>query len=120
MVRYLHRLHFTGCQHNEFTCNSGECIAYTLRCDGHADCYDESDEHSCPTTTHRPPQPTWTTPAPHGCGEGQWQCRSGECIPHSARCDNRYDCNDYSDESECSKCFTFLLFLKYCQSYLLK
>lgn len=87
---------FIGCQENEFTCASGECISATLYCDGRKNCYDGSDEYNCPSTTQAPTQPPY-------CGSGQWQCRSGECIPHSSRCDNRYDCNDYSDETDCCK-----------------
>ena len=32
---------------NQFTCNSGQCIDKTLRCDGRADCFDQTDEVGC-------------------------------------------------------------------------
>ena len=31
----------------QFTCNSGRCIDKSLRCDGRADCFDETDEVGC-------------------------------------------------------------------------
>ena len=31
----------------QFTCNSGKCIDKSLRCDGRADCFDETDEVGC-------------------------------------------------------------------------
>lgn len=32
------------------------------------------------------------------CKQGEFQCRSGECIPEAYRCDRRPDCADSSDE----------------------
>ena len=36
------------CYENEFRCNDGECIDIIRRCDRNRDCYDGSDELSCP------------------------------------------------------------------------
>ena len=36
-----------------------------------------------------------------GCGEGQFQCISGECIPEGYVCDGDLDCRDMSDEHNC-------------------
>lgn len=37
-----------------------------------------------------------------GCGQDQFQCRTGDCIRNDQRCDGRIDCEDGSDEpSEC-------------------
>lgn len=35
------------------------------------------------------------------CGNGQWQCKNGQCVNATARCDQRYDCMDKSDEYSC-------------------
>lgn len=35
------------------------------------------------------------------CQDGQYTCDDGTCIPHSKRCDMKYDCFDSSDEAEC-------------------
>ena len=43
-----------------------------------------------------------------GCAAHEFQCRSGECISPSARCDRKYDCRDGSDEQNCRK-YTFIL-----------
>ena len=36
----------------------------------------------------------------HGCGENQFQCKNGRCLPDYYRCDGDDDCNDGSDEPE--------------------
>ncbi|XP_070960618.1 SCO-spondin [Oncorhynchus clarkii lewisi] len=35
------------------------------------------------------------------CYPGQFACHSGECVPVSALCDGRLDCEDHSDEINC-------------------
>ena len=39
------------------------------------------------------------------CGPEEWTCKShnGECIPLSWVCDDHEDCDDKSDEKDCSK-----------------
>ena len=37
----------SGCGHDEFQCDSGECISSTLRCDRKYDCQDGTDEFNC-------------------------------------------------------------------------
>lgn len=41
--------------------------------------------------------------SPAGCQASEWECGTGQCIPMSSRCDNRYDCQDGSDESDCGE-----------------
>uniref|UniRef100_A0A4W4EDD0 Transmembrane serine protease 15 n=1 Tax=Electrophorus electricus TaxID=8005 RepID=A0A4W4EDD0_ELEEL len=38
---------------------------------------------------------------PEACETGQYQCRSGECVPSSSVCDGTVSCPDGSDESYC-------------------
>ncbi|XP_047486479.1 basement membrane-specific heparan sulfate proteoglycan core protein-like isoform X19 [Penaeus chinensis] len=71
------------CQAGEYRCKNGDCIPISQRCDGLAQCRDQSDESGCP------------------CRSDQWTCISGSCIPNEYRCDGRYDCPDYSDEDNC-------------------
>ncbi|KAI6238951.1 hypothetical protein M3Y99_00626400 [Aphelenchoides fujianensis] len=37
----------------------------------------------------------------HRCEEGDFHCRSGECVPRDSECNRRYDCPDGSDELHC-------------------
>lgn len=41
------------------------------------------------------------SPALAACHESEFTCYDGFCIPHSRRCDNIYDCADFSDEQNC-------------------
>lgn len=36
------------------------------------------------------------------CKEEEFQCQNGWCIKYRARCDNKRDCLDGSDEDKCS------------------
>ena len=73
------------CDSNQYRCNSGECIHLVWRCDGAAECADNSDELNCPT-----------------CRPDQFTCDSGECVPRKEKCDGVALCSDGSDV-KCSK-----------------
>ncbi|RXG54077.1 Low-density lipoprotein receptor-related protein 2, partial [Armadillidium vulgare] len=75
------------CSSNEWTCENGECIFDFARCDGSADCSDESDEKNCTVT----------------CSEDKFQCKNGSCIVNKYKCDGFRDCRDNSDEDNCTK-----------------
>lgn len=54
--------------------------------------------------TARPTPPPTPRP-PVGCPPGQSPCRTpGQCVPSSAICDGRFDCQDFSDEANCGEC----------------
>ncbi|XP_071663558.1 atrial natriuretic peptide-converting enzyme isoform X3 [Patagioenas fasciata] len=76
------------CSPSHFKCRSGRCVLASRRCDGQADCEDDSDEDSC------------------GCGErGLWECPFKKlCIKHTMICDGFPDCPDMMDEKNCSLC----------------
>ncbi|XP_051821180.1 atrial natriuretic peptide-converting enzyme [Antechinus flavipes] len=76
------------CSPSHFKCRSGRCILASRRCDGQADCEDDSDEDHC------------------GCRErGLWECPGSKlCIKHEMVCDGFPDCPDKMDEKNCSFC----------------
>ena len=56
--------------------------------------------------------PVVTTPAPEPCTEFEWQCRNGDCIDRSLRCDRKYDSRDGTDEFDCGG-FFFHFFMNF-------
>ena len=46
-VEYVTELKMSGCQDGEFTCNDGQCVNMTERCNQLPKCRDESDEKNC-------------------------------------------------------------------------
>ena len=44
---YKVKLKMTGCKDGNFTCNDGQCVSMTKRCDHVPNCRDESDEKGC-------------------------------------------------------------------------
>ncbi|NP_001170929.2 low-density lipoprotein receptor-related protein 5 isoform 1 precursor [Danio rerio] len=74
------------CSSEQFTCATGEidCIPMAWRCDGIAECADNSDEMNCPI-----------------CSKLQFQCDKGQCVDIQVRCNGEPDCADGSDEQDC-------------------
>jgi len=52
-----------------------------------------------------------TCSLPPTCGPDKFACNNGYCIPASWRCDSYTDCEDESDEKNCTYCSTSSLFL---------
>ncbi|XP_029681819.1 low-density lipoprotein receptor-related protein 1-like isoform X3 [Takifugu rubripes] len=74
---------------DEFECGNGDCINYTLSCDGMAHCKDKSDEKQ-------------SYCANRVCKKGYKRCVNGRCVGHGSWCDGRDDCGDNSDELFCN------------------
>jgi hypothetical protein len=56
------------------------------------------------STTARPTPPPTTTRPLVTCAPGHSPCRTaGQCVPSSAICDGRFDCQDFSDETDCGE-----------------
>lgn len=71
------------CSNDEFSCDNGQCVASSLRCDGDMACLDNSDEHNCT------------------CLSVEFKCGSGACIHVTKLCDGVKDCPEGSDETNC-------------------
>ncbi|XP_063013409.1 atrial natriuretic peptide-converting enzyme isoform X2 [Melospiza melodia melodia] len=72
------------CSPSHFKCRSGRCVLAARRCDGQADCEDDSDEDSCAF-----------------CDKSELECANHECVPRELWCDGQADCTDSSDEWDC-------------------
>lgn len=81
------------CSTEQFTCATGDidCIPMAWRCDGFAECDDNSDEEKCPV-----------------CSAFQFQCDKGQCVDAQLRCNGEADCTDNSDEQDCDSTLTQL------------
>ncbi|CDW53518.1 Low-density lipoprotein receptor-related protein [Trichuris trichiura] len=75
---------------NDFPCGSGECIPYTLTCDGDSQCSDGSDEDALFCLVRPCPEEL-----------GYYACANRRCINKNLVCDGFDDCGDLSDETNC-------------------
>ena len=90
----------TTCDSSQFTCESGDCVPGSYRCDGDFDCGDYSDEIGCGMFIMKCDDYE-TIGSPATCQSSAFTCDNGQCAPYSFRCDGHYNCGDYSDEVGC-------------------
>ena len=92
------------CLGGHFKCDDGTCILVEYQCDGIPQCTDGSDEEICDPVCDLPAN----SDCVHcnrtlcACTDLFYQCETSGCIPLSKLCDRVSDCNDGSDESDCS------------------
>ncbi|XP_060879808.1 basement membrane-specific heparan sulfate proteoglycan core protein isoform X7 [Metopolophium dirhodum] len=119
----------SNCGPEEFQCHNGKCLSIDKRCNGKTECSNGEDEVNCgipggdniPSLGTAPTIPTITTPNVTNiatttviypqyenpsvfvtCNWNEFACRNGrQCVPKSAKCNNNYECQDYSDEDNC-------------------
>ncbi|XP_066145381.1 sortilin-related receptor-like [Euwallacea fornicatus] len=94
------------CSDTQFACGPprNRCIFQTWVCDGDSDCFDGRDEKNC--TSNKPEIskiPSAFQPKNRTCQDWMFKCKNEHCIPFWWRCDSVEDCEDASDELECSK-----------------
>ncbi|XP_044534907.1 SCO-spondin-like [Gracilinanus agilis] len=116
-------LGWENCGPGEVPCLDGTCVGASQLCDGAWDCADGADEgpRHCPS----PPLPIPPASTPTGssmghletgptspikssspelpCGQYEFSCGSGECVPWGWHCDHEEDCQDGTDELDCGQ-----------------
>lgn len=70
------------CDSSKFRCGNGQCISRRLRCNGHFDCSDNSDEQLCNTTK-----------SPCQFGTCSQICVPEKNFTHSCHCASGYTAN---------------------------
>jgi len=111
-----------SCSDTQFQCRNGDCVSLQYRCDEEANCRDGSDEMGCgtaePLSKMSKPSFTMSSKSRSDMGgkqlaggdggestcdpEKQFECDDGQCIKLTWRCDRDNDCNDRSDERNCT------------------
>lgn len=97
---------------------NGRCVGHSSWCNGRDDCGDNSDELFCNSESSAQTNEdcrclhvrTINSLSPAAlsatlCTADQFQCRDGSCISNSSKCDQKVDCEDASDEMNCSELF---------------
>jgi len=97
---------FPGQSNTEtFKCrdSANQCISMAGRCNGHAQCHDESDELGCDTPYGKPANVGTEYPCEvNFLTDVHFQCASGQCVEKVGLCNGIDNCGDGSDEASCS------------------
>ncbi|EDX03459.1 uncharacterized protein LOC6730704 [Drosophila simulans] len=105
------KVHLSDMMADKYHCATGAAIPGRLACNGIVDCSDGSDE--LPQVCGSDPGKLEERFRGNCTGQKDLECLPGECVPHSAKCDNVIDCSNGRDESleicmqtcEENKCF---------------
>lgn len=98
-------LRLFNCTKDQFQCKDGHCIDNSLYCNGIFDCPDQSDEtEECKLLNlSNDDQNEQIFPLTGMCKPGEFQCLDKlQCLSKEFHCDEVVDCNDGSDEQNCT------------------
>ena len=83
-----------------FLCSDGIYILNIYVCDGKRNCLNNEDENNCYDSCYSSNVKLFKACE---CGHSYSQCRSGYCVPISSVCDMVAQCDDISDEINCTR-----------------
>ncbi|KAH8286775.1 hypothetical protein KR018_007424, partial [Drosophila ironensis] len=89
------------CMKHQTQCGDGSCIEGYKQCNGIIDCADGADEYNCPIYDLDYDTDPDNNPL-NECEILEFECDYGRCLTLEKKCDGIVDCDDETDEFDCT------------------